>query len=394
MKRYLLILILFVGALAPSFGQQNIGNSPAKADTSQLKKTEAPSRAEESIPTSATVKSKATKAPIQSKLQDEPSTADSQNQSQASFYYSNFQTALSQSKNNLYQRTPTPQIQQKLDASSNYFNTNLPNGFEANFMTYKAGNYDQQNYSHLETAINLQPNNNEVQVEYGLANYIQTNNEVVDSMTTCLTNSGYFTAGVLQYASDIVQSVPTDGTLLIHGTTDLLPVNQAKTKLGRTDLEIISLDLLQSEQYQMQLAGLGYQLPESNIIDTAYVKSFCLLNENKQIFLSMGFPKYYLEPIQKDLTVLGLTMGYKITGLDVYNWNLNLYRFVWNRQQLAQVQDLRSNTLSANYLPALMNLQKQFEWYNRTKDYQEISALIEAIGLRANKTKAIKSIGK
>lgn len=395
MKRYLLLLSLFIFCFATLHAQANNTNQTSVTDTIQKKKELAPvPNREESIPASQNVQLKSTKTIIDSKLQDEPSTVDSQAQTQNTFYFNNFQTTYTQAKNNLYQRTPSEANQKKLDASANYFKNTIPTSFESNLLTYKAGNYDQTNYSNLETALNQQPNNQDAQLEYGLANYIQNNSESVDSITTCLINNGYFSEGSLDYANDMVQSIPPNSTLIVHGTTDLLPINKAKQSLGRTDLQVLSIDLLQSEQYRLQLIGQGYQLPESDVIDTNYVRQFCELNQGKSLFLGMGFPKGYLENIKSDLTVVGLSMGYKITGLDSYNWNLNLYKFVWKSDELAKSNDQRSNKLSANYLPALMNLQKQFEWNNRTKDYEEISALINAIGNRSNKLKSIQSIGK
>lgn len=395
MKRYLLLLSLVFFCFVSLFAQSNNTNQAPVNDTLQKKKELAPAPGNEvAIPASNSVKLKSSKSLIDSKLRDEPASADSQVQSQASYFINNFQTVSIQSKNNVYQRSPSEANQKKLDASANYFKSTFPSGFEANFMTYRAGNYDQSNYSNLESALKLQPNNSEVQVEFGLANFIQNNNEIVDSITTCLVDKGYFSEGIMNYTADMIQSIPTNSTLIVHGTADLLPLIKAKSNFGRSDLQIIGLDLLQSEQYQMELTGMGYVIPENKIIDTAYVRNFCELNQGKNLFLGMGFPKTYLEGIQADLTVIGLSLGYKINGLDAYNWNLNLYRFVWNTKQLGINQDLRSNTLSSNYLPALMNLQKQFEWYKRNKDYEEITALINAIGLRSKKTKTIQSIGK
>lgn len=338
---------------------------------------------------------KSKRATTTSGWMDEPATTtgDTQiQQTQNSYYFSNFQSNYLQTKNNPAQRSPTMPAQKQMNESARYFNRVMPGSFEANFLTYRAGNYDLKFLPELNKAAELQPQNTEVQLEQGLAGVILNDMEQVDAISVQLVKEGYFSNGVMSYSRDLVQSIPENSSLLVHGTSELLPVVYERNTLKRNDLQVISLDLLQSEQYRQQLTGLGYQLPESSVIDTAYTQSFCELNTHKNLFLSMSFPKTYLQPLSQDLVVYGLSFGYKTSGTDAYNWNLNLYKFVWNKEQLGQSQDRRSDALSANYLPCLVNLQKQFEWYNRTSDQEAITLLIQQIAARSQKMRQLKSI--
>ena len=117
------------------------------------------------------------------------------------------------------------------------------------------------------------------------------------------------TGGLLTYAADLVNSVPSNGTLLLHGYTELIPVNYEKNTLGRTDLELISVDLMQSPDYQASLESRGYVMPNSTFIDTTFVQTFCALNVSKNIYLSMSFPKEYFQGISSSLNTAGLTFA-------------------------------------------------------------------------------------
>lgn len=378
----------------------NTNNKTVTPDTVKVitppGKSAEPTLETEEIETKAgRVNEKRKRATTTSGWMDEPATTTSDTQIQANqntYYFSNFQSNYLQTKNNPIQRSPSAPAQKQMNEAVGYFNQVMPGSFEANFLTYRAGNYDLRFLPELNKASELQPQNTDVQLEQGLAGIILNDMEQVDSISLKLVKEGYFSNGVMSYSRDLVQSIPENSSLLVHGTSELLPVVYERNTLKRNDLQVISLDLLQSEQYQQQLSGLGYQLPSSTIVDTAYTQSFCELNAHKNLFLSMSFPKAYLQPLSQDLVVYGLSFGYKPSGTDAYNWNLNLYKFVWNKEQLGQSQDQRSDALSANYLPCLVNLQKQFELYNRTSDREAITLLIQQIAARSQKMRQLKSI--
>ncbi|MNE43424.1 hypothetical protein D3C80_1375980 [compost metagenome] len=201
------------------------------------------------------------------------------------------------------------------------------------------------------------------------------------------------TTGVLDYATDLVNSVPSNGTLLLHGYTELIPANFEKNNLNRSDIELISVDLMQSVDYQQNLSAKGFVMPNSTYIDTAFVQEFCSLNVSKNIYLSMSFPKEYFQGISGSLNPVGLTFGYKLKSHFDYNaWNSNLIQSVWQKNKLGISQDVQSDALSANYLPALISIERLYQEYNKTEEAKEMSALILNVATRARKTGQLSKI--
>ncbi|MNJ84534.1 hypothetical protein D3C87_19910 [compost metagenome] len=304
-----------------------------------------------------------------------------------------FETNYSNSKHQLYRRSPSDLESSKMKQSAQLYTDILPGSFEKHFYTYLVSKYNPKQFPELVQAAQLNPNKTEVQQELAVYGFATNNQQLADSVTLQMISQNKITTGVLDYATDLVNSVPSNGTLLLHGYTELIPANFEKNNLNRSDIELISVDLMQSVDYQQNLSAKGFVMPNSTYIDTAFVQEFCSLNVSKNIYLSMSFPKEYFQGISGSLNPVGLTFGYKLKSHFDYNaWNSNLIQSVWQKNKLGISQDVQSDALSANYLPALISIERLYQEYNKTEEAKEMSALILNVATRARKTGQLSKI--
>lgn len=303
-----------------------------------------------------------------------------------------FETNYSNSKHQLYRRSPSDLESSKMKQSAQFYADILPGSFEKHFYTYLVSKYNPKQFPELQQAAQLNPNKTEVQQELAVYGFATNNQQLADSVTQQMIDQNKITTGVLDYATDLVNSVPSNGTLLLHGYTELIPANFEKNNQNRSDIELISVDLMQSPDYQQNLSKKGFVMPNSTYVDTAFVQEFCSLNASKNIYLSMSFPKEYFQGISKFLHPVGLTFGYKLNRFDYNAWNTNLIESVWQKDKLGISQDAQSDALSANYLPTLVSIERLYQEYNKSEEAKEMSVLILNVATRARKTGQLSKI--
>jgi hypothetical protein len=405
MRQYLILVILFFASSAikaqsqeNSLNNTNIQNSntnfpkniPAVSDTVTLingDQIQLQSKKEKSIEKKAAFKSERLEESEKSELKD--SNSSTQLLKTAQFQ---FETNYSNSKHQLTRRSPDNLEFSTMVKSANLYKEMLPSSFEKHFYAYLISNYSPNQFSELKQAAQINPTKTEVQQELAVYGIAVNNQQLADSVSNEMIAQNKITAGLLNYTLDLVNSVPPNGTLLLHGYTELIPANYQINTLGRGDIELISADLLQSSEYQTSLEGRGFVMPNTTFVDTAFVQNFCALNTSKNIYISMSFPKEYFQGMNGSLTSVGLTFAYNQTSLDYNAWNISLFESTWKKQKLGISTDPKSDALSANYLPTLISIARLYEEYNKTEEAKNVNQLIMSVATRARKTGQLSKI--
>jgi hypothetical protein len=304
-----------------------------------------------------------------------------------------FETNYSNSRHQLTRRSASQEELLNMKQSAQIYANMLPGSFEKHFYTYLLNKYNPKQFPELKQAANLEPLKTEVQQELAAYGIAVNDQELADSVAVQMIAQNKISGGLLSYAADMVNSVPANATLLLHGYTELIPVNYEKNTLGRSDIELISVDLMQSPEYQASLTSKGYLMPNSTFIDTSFVQTFCALNVSKNIYMSMSFPKEYFQGITSSLGTVGLTFAYdQSASFDRNAWNISLIETKWKKYELGIARDQQSDALSANYLPALLSVARLYEEYNKTDQVKEINHIITSVATRARKTGQLSKI--
>ncbi len=304
-----------------------------------------------------------------------------------------FESSYSNSRHQLTRRSASPEEVFNMKQGAQLYANMLPGSFEKHFYTYLLSKYDPKQFPELQQAAKLEPNRTEVQQELAVYGVAVNNQQLADSVALEMIAQNKISGGLLSYAEDMVNSVPTNGTLLLHGYTELIPVNYEVNSLGRTDIQLISVDLMQSQTYQASLTAQGFVMPASSFVDTTFVQTFCALNSSKNIYMSMSFPKEYFRGMTSSLNTVGLTFAYdQSTSFDYNAWNISLVETKWKKYEIGLGKDQQSDALSANYLPALISVARLYEEYNKTEDAKEINHIIMSVATRARKTGQLSKI--
>lgn len=304
-----------------------------------------------------------------------------------------FEISKKQATEQRQQRSPSYQQQVAMDQAVGYFESSAPNSFEFHYFKYVSGNYDVDLIDHLRQAATLRPDNADVHVQMAAYHIIKQNKDSATLFLNKLTTSGRLTTNTLHYAEDILISAPKDGTLITHGFDDTYGVWKKQQVDGvRKDVTIVSLDFLQSSHYRTWLTSKGYVLPQSTIIDVAYLTSFCELNEQKKLGISLTTPKEYFTPIQSKLYVTGLVFEYHKSEFANFKrndelWNENLKKYVVNN-----ATDEKSKQLSANYLPMLLQLRKVYQQQEDAVKLKEIDAATDKVSVQCKKYEQVQKL--
>ena len=292
------------------------------------------------------------------------------------------------------QRSPTVDQQVQMDNLVQVLEKSSPESFEYHYFKFVAGNYSVALVEHLKKAELLRPTNPDVHIQFVAYYWCMNEKRKALPYLEKLMGSGRLNWSILNYSKDLLRSVPSQGTLVTHGMEDSYACLYLQISEGiRTDVNVISLDLLQSEAIQKQLLVYGFNLPQNSTIDVAYLNEFCVQNNTRNIALSMTIPKEYLIPIQENLFVTGLVLEYK-TDLSYQNSARNEY--LWNYEFIKLIITDASNEkerqLTANYLPMLLILRNTYKLTNETEKLALIEEVLTQVAVQSRKQKQIQKI--
>ena len=274
--------------------------------------------------------------------------------------FSAFSLVRQNSKANKFQRTPLAAEQAEMDSKVKQLELIAPNSWEYKLAFYSAGNYNLNRASAIEQAFTMNPENVEVQKQYFSLKYMNGDTINAENTLSLMSVNEDISLEVERYTSDVLTSCSMNSTLITHGFEDTYGAlfNQFSHQ-QRMDVNVISLDFLQSPQYRKALEGKGYVLPKTTKIDVGYLSQFCYLNAKKELFLSVTIPRTYLDPLAKKLFPVGLTFQYidaptedlPIRQEDLWFYQLNKYGLNEGEER---------SKFAMNYMPMLMYLEAKY----------------------------------
>ena len=401
-----LFFVLFICASLNTFGQSNnTENAPATNSntvTPDIKFIKL--EVDTIVPQEESIKeldikqekavSKKTKSIAESELRDEQSVQSSATVSET--VVKSISISKTQASQNRTQRSPSPQFQQQMDDGVKTLETYAPESFEYHFYKYLAGNYNVQLADHLLKAEQLKPNNSDVQIQKAAYYIILSDSLNAINCLKKIEQSTRISKEALAYAEDIVLSAPENGTLITHGFDDSYASYYIQyANKQRPDLTIVSLDFLQSDVFRDNLKKKGYVLPESKMIDVNYLKSFCELNEEKSIAISLTTPKEYLSVVSQNIFIVGLVAEYhKDQTVNNFYRNDYLWNEVLQKKLINSAVTEKGRQLSANYLPMMLYLSKIYGEVQEVEKQKEVEKAIEKVAVQSNKYEQVQTVKK
>lgn len=229
---------------------------------------------------------------------------------------------------------------------------------EANILYYDQGNYNSDRAPELNEALRLNPNHPE-----GLKLRVANSLVIGDTLTVLTTlnrieSLGLTPPAIRCYASDLINSVPNQTTLITHGTLDTYYAFYEQQLAQKKAITIVSLDLLQSQQYRALLLKKGYSLPVQPTVDVTYLGDFIRINPATKFAFSMTIPREYLLQFEQDIVPNGLVFLYPNT-LDEAQVLLNNEQFMDSFSYLdcGEEPDVTVSPLRQNYMPMILTVE-------------------------------------
>jgi hypothetical protein len=283
-------------------------------------------------------------------------------------------------------------MQQALDEKVEDLNEIAPNSFEYHLFNYSSGNYDISREESLNFVYNQQPGNIEV-LKLTSANAIVKGDTLnAKKYLNQLEFKNVIQQETIDYTADVLKSAEGNSTLITHGFNDSYGAYQNQlNKNQQSDIDVISLDFMQSQSYRDVLTTKGYDVPVQKEVNVGYLKSFCELNADKNIAISMTLPKEYLLPLQSKLYTCGLIFEYRESLNVPGSARLeDLWYNQLNKKVLNVHQTSLSNAYAGNYLPMLLYLKSHYEQQYDYDNMEKIEVEIQKVSNKSGKSSSLK----
>lgn len=398
--KFKLVLLFLFGAFGTFFSQSNTKQKQAqeKLNASPPAQNNAPEfKSVENVE----IKQSAPSPVEESRAEEEEKQTKSRviPDAQISVQQHQFSNVRQRAMQQNFSRTPALSDQQEMNRVVQYFEKNAPTSFEYHFYKYVAGNYDVRLIKHLNQAEKLKPNNSDVLVQKAAYGWIVSDSVLANTYLKKLVNISKLDQDALNYDLQLLKSLPTNSVLLTHGFDDGFgSFYWNSVRKTRSDIRILSLDLMQSKVYRDSLKNWGFEFPTDHVIDVNFFQAFCRLNADQQLFVSMTFPTPYLAAIQDHISVFGLTFAYEINQDSPHKINdvVRANEVLWETQLSSNLKSTtfgeKGNQLLANYLPLLFLLREHYIQTGATMKLNDIEKMIDFVGIASNRYEKVKQL--
>lgn len=304
----------------------------------------------------------------------------------------NFQRYLINSKTQLNSRTPSLDQQKGMQQVIDYYKQNFPNSFEYHYFSFAVSGYDLKKENHLIEARKLKPKNSDVLMYSAQIEWIKQNKTSFVVYVDQLRTQGKLIQDVLVYDSLLLKQIPKNSVLITHGFDDGIGSFYLQSKGFRNDITVLSLDLMQSPQHRETLQKQGFVIPkQSNLINDLFLEEFMKLNSTRKIYVSMTFPKPYLVPLEKQLSIDGLAFSYNTFDHSVEVKNVNFVLDPGFKKTVNQTISFQGKNLLSNFLPVCWTAREFCRKSGDLSKMNEIDLILDQIALKTNKLEVVQS---
>ncbi len=293
------------------------------------------------------------------------------------------------SRNQSTQRSPTIQQQLQMDQLVKQLENQDSTAFEYHINKFIASNYNVELKQQLQFANKLDSNDTRVIKQLAAVAFIELDTLTLLNNLETQVDRGILNQEVLSYCADMLSSAPPQGTLITHSFDDTYATlyNQLKFNNNR-GVTILNLDFFQSSLYRKKVSEMEYVVPDSKLVNTQFLVDFCKLNTSKSLALSLTIPADYLKAIQTDLYVQGLVFDFDPKN-ELIDRNSSLFE-----EKLTFKVVSEESSLSANYIPMLLELKSLYHQRNEPNQEKKADFLIDEIARKSHLKKLIQELKK
>lgn len=260
----------------------------------------------------------------------------------------------------------------------------LGESYEYQYASYLQLNKKDDGLSYLEKAYQLDPSNPEIWDDKLFQAVIEENEADQRGFANALVEVGYYSGALMEYNSNVLNSIAQNGILITYGQLDTYPLMVMQKGFDyRGDIKIICVEWLNSEKYKKQLSK---QLGLNVLHWTSQSTIKEIIKDVKQtVYVGLTVPPAQLKELKNQLYCTGLAFMYSngivnnLQSLD-YNWNNTFAKKYLTDQE----------PINANYVMALVQLSTYYASTQNAAAKAEVDAYLNEIGKIHQLDKLIK----
>ena len=280
----------------------------------------------------------------------------------------------------------------------------IPNTFEAHYLKFWLKPWDEEAFSHLEKAYNLDPNRTETYHEFIKFYLIKGDFEKYREFNIKHYNSAANSPGLLSWNYNALVNLAKDAILLTEGDNDTYPAwTLQEAKDFRKDVLVLNTNLLMDKNYRdlmfdhLKLPAFeGAENMERGAARKAmvdHVVKYC----KRPIYFGIGLHKNMRAPYEANLYLAGLSFKYSRDVLDEMEVLKKAYEqdFRLDYLKMALTNDpnqVEIDRYSRSYLPGLMKVYKAYKKEENTTKIAEVKNLILLVGEKSNSLEETKKV--
>lgn len=279
--------------------------------------------------------------------------------------------------------------QNKLNEIVTKIETNDANSYEFHYLKWENGNYDVNQFHHLETAYKLNPNNHELLDDF-IAYYELTENDLKKKeFCKKLNRLKPFSKNLMNYNRNVLNSLEKNAILITYGKDDTYPIWVLQEVNGlRKDVLVLNYDLLQKEDYkQKTLSDKGISSNTSAKNFTQFISNLSKQN-NKPIYVGLTVPRSTISSNKNRLYLTGL--AFKLSESKINN--VSLLKTNWEKKiNIKNIENRTSfNAVESNYLLPLLTLYKTYVKEGQNGKAKKVESLALSIAKNNGKLKTVE----
>jgi len=276
----------------------------------------------------------------------------------------------------------TPSKVKILDSLATEIRLKAPGTFTYYITAYKTSTNKTEALDKLEMAYGLEPQNTEVLKEF--VNYAELNNQVnlKNEFAQKLASNNAYSAAVLDYNKNVLNSVPNNTIVITNGDVDTYPVwIQQEIHAINPAVHIWNIENLQDKKYQNQVFKTTGIPIFSGTKTSREILNHILTNKPYgEVYLTLTLPHDILRKYSANLYLTGLALNYNTSTI---NNNLNLLQHNWETKfDISHYLD--DHLINKNYLLPMIQLYKHYDLNGEKDRASELKKAIKKLAKAQN----------
>jgi hypothetical protein len=265
-------------------------------------------------------------------------------------------------------------LAQIVDSAGKY----APKSFEYNLLMWLDHGNDLAFASYLEKAAELDPNRQELVCDMMGLCELRRDIALRDKYSLQWLNSAISSPGLLNYHSNLLNSLDKNAVIFTAGDNDTYPIWQLQAKGQRKDVMSLNVYLLQLQPYQdkiLQELGIDPKAMKITDADSLYMEAALMreitrLCKTRPIYVGLTVSEEAREAVEASLTLVGLAYQYSTKKLDAAAIAKRNYEKVFaleylNQDYVYDISQYSVDCINQNYLVLLFGM---YDEYKKTKN--------------------------